>query len=259
MSCDSCPGWSAVKALGNHAEDYSVQDCLKWQVKLQGAGCEGWWFQPPFIGRVPVSCWFAEVLLHHSLRLRNAVLSCSCFFAIFFHLWEIEFIHLEGVVFNDTSYFSNCTFFVPGSITFLASKWHCCGYGILKENKYELAEFNQFQYNELTKLFFKPYIITVPNISFPSSHCSEIRSTTCALKVSQILQRHQSCQHSVLYRTHFSRAVGTGTLKNIIRVCAGSWPAINTWNESKALSLPSHQILTGLLWVGNGSSGSCII
>lgn len=144
MSCDSCPGWSAVKALGNHAEDYSMQDCLKWQVKLQGASCERWWFQPPFIGWVPVSCWFAEAFLHHSLWLRNAVLSCLCFFAILFHLWEIEFIHLEDVVFNNTSYFSNCTFFVPRSVTFLLLKWLFCVYGILKENKYELAEFNQF-------------------------------------------------------------------------------------------------------------------
>lgn len=72
-----------------------------------------------FYRPVPVSCWFAEVLLHHSLRLTSAVLSCWCFSAILFHLWEIEFIHLEGVVFKDASYFSNCTFIVPGSITFL--------------------------------------------------------------------------------------------------------------------------------------------
>lgn len=148
MSCDSCPGWSAVKALGNHAEDYSVQDCLKWQVKLRGAGCERWWFQPPFIGQVPVSCWFAEVLLHHSHRLRNAVLSCSCFFAIVFHLWKIEFIHLKGVVFI-LYIFSNCAFFVPRSITWCQSGASVC----MEENKYELADFNQFQCNELTKPF----------------------------------------------------------------------------------------------------------
>lgn len=174
------------------------------------------------------------------------------FLCYHFPFMENRIYSLEGCCFY-TLYFLKLRF-LCATVHHLVSKWCFCVYG---GEQIRAGRLQSVSMQWINKAFLKPYIITVLNISFLSSHCYEIRSrTTCALTVPKYCRAARVC--AVQDSFHKPGCWHRCTEEHHLSMCRVLTSHKHSeWINGIISSEPSDT--DSMAVSGDGSSGSCII